>query len=65
MNACTPRSKRPGAYWDRAGNVVRDWNTDQPLPGYEGMCLVYLDIRGPVFVTTFLQNGERCWEGLD
>jgi hypothetical protein len=55
----------PGVYWDRADSVVRDWTTNQALPGYEGMCLVYLDIRGPVFVNTFLQNGQRCWEGLE
>lgn len=55
---------RPGAYWDRSDNVVRDWNTDQPMPDYEGTCMVYLDIEGPVFMRTFLNNGERCWEGL-
>jgi len=65
MNTVTSKSKRPGAYWDRAGNVIRDWNTDQVLPGYEGSCLVYLDTRGPVFATTFLRDGERCWEDLD
>lgn len=53
---------RPGAYWDRTGSVVRDWSTDQALPNYEGRCMVYLDIQGPVFMNTYLLNGERCWE---
>jgi hypothetical protein len=53
---------RPGAYWDRSGNVVRDWTTDQALPEYEGRCMVYLDIQGPVFMNTYLHNGKRCWE---
>jgi hypothetical protein len=65
MSVAASNSKRPGVYWDRAANVVRDWTTDQPLPAYEGDCLVYLDTRGPVFATTFLRNGERCWEGID
>lgn len=52
----------PGAYWDRSDNVVRDWKTDQALPNYEGPCMVYLDIQGPVFMNTYLRNGHRCWE---
>ena len=55
------RSK-PNAYWDRSANVVRDWETDQVLPDYQGTCLVYLDVEGPVFLQTFLQDGQRCWE---
>jgi hypothetical protein len=55
----------PGAYWDRSGNVVRDWKTDQALPNYEGQCMVYLDIQGPVLMKTYLRNGERCWESAD
>lgn len=53
---------RPSAYWDRSSNIVRDWETDQALPDYQGTCLVYLDVRGPVFLRTFLQEGKRCWE---
>jgi len=53
---------KPNAYWDRTANVVRDWKTDQPLPEYQGACLVYLDVQGPVFLKTFLQDGKRCWE---
>jgi hypothetical protein len=41
---------------------VRDWTTDQALPEYEGRCMVYLDIQGPVFMNTYLHNGKRCWE---
>jgi hypothetical protein len=65
MNAVAAKLGKPGAYWDRSGSVVRDWNTDQALPEYEGTCMVYLDIRGPVFMKTFLHNGQRCWEGLE
>jgi hypothetical protein len=53
---------RPDVYWDRATQVVRDWNTDQALPEYQGPCLVDLDIQGPVFLRTFLHDGKRCWE---
>lgn len=52
----------PSAYWDRASHEVRDWKTDQVLPEFQGTCLVYLDIQGPVFLRTFLENGKRCWE---
>lgn len=45
--------------------VLRAWNTDQVLPHYEGECLIYLDMRGPVLVRTFLRGGKRCWDGLD
>jgi hypothetical protein len=55
-------SDKPSAYWDRSSNVVRDWKTDQPLPDYQGRCLVYLDVEGPVFLQTFLQDGRRCWQ---
>jgi hypothetical protein len=55
-------SAKPSAYWDRSANVVRDWKTDQPLPDYQGTCLVYLDVEGPVFLQTFLQEGKRHWE---
>jgi hypothetical protein len=58
-------SRPPRAYWDRATRMVRAWNTDHALPHYEGECLVYLDIRGPVFVKTFLCDGERCWDELN
>ncbi len=54
-------SSRPSAYWDRVANTVRDWKTDQPLPEYQGTCLVYLDVQGPVFLRTFLKDGKRCW----
>ena len=56
------RSSAPSAYWDRASKAVRDWKTDQPLPEYQGTCLVYRDIEGPVFLRTFLKDGKRCWE---
>ncbi|HVO63313.1 MAG TPA: hypothetical protein VMT53_20465 [Terriglobales bacterium] len=55
-------SDKPNAYWDRVANIVRDWHTDQPLPEYQGTCLVYLDVQGPVFLETFLQDGKRRWE---
>jgi hypothetical protein len=55
-------TEKPSAYWDRSGDVVRDWKTDQALPDYQGTCLVYLDVQGPVFLQTFLQDGKRCWE---
>ena len=55
-------SDKPSAYWDRSANVVRDWKTDQALPDYQGTCLVYLDVQGPVFLKTFLQDGQRCWQ---
>ena len=56
---------RPCAYWDRDNNVVRDWSTNQEIPTYEGPCLVYLDVRGPLVLNTFLHNGQRRWEGVD
>jgi len=65
MNSHLSRLSRPGAYWDRSGNVVRDWNTDQALPNYEGKCMVYLDIQGPVLMNTYLLNGERRWESAE
>ena len=52
---------KPAAYWDRSQNVVRDWKTNSILPEYEGECMVYMDVSGPVFMTTFLHNGRRCW----
>lgn len=58
-------ARQPGVYWDRSDNVVRDWKTDQPIPNYEGTCMVYLDIAGPVFMETYLRNGQRCWEGQE
>ena len=65
MNSHLSRLSRPGAYWDRSGNVVRDWSTDQALPNYEGKCMVYLDIQGPVLMNTYLRNGERYWESAE
>ena len=62
MASPAARVGRPHAYWDRSANVVRDWKTDQALPDYEGRCMVYLDIQGPVFMNTYLRNGERCWD---
>lgn len=52
----------PAAYWDRTGQVVRNWKTDEELPDYEGLCLVYLDLRGPVVMRTFVQKGVRGWQ---
>lgn len=54
--------RKPNAYWDRTQKVVRDWQTNQPLPQYEGECMVYMDTHGPVFLRTFLHQGARCWE---
>jgi len=65
MSTAIASSYKPSVYWDRTANVVRDWSTDQALPGYEGMCMVYLDLQGPVFLKTFLQDGQRCWEVSD
>jgi hypothetical protein len=65
MNEHGKMHSKPGAYWDRSDSVVRDWSTNQAIPSYEGPCLVYLDIRGPVLLNTFLRDGERCWEGMD
>jgi hypothetical protein len=62
MSSSAATFSRPHAYWDRSANVVRDWKTDQALPDYEGRCMVYLDIQGPVFMNTYLRNGERCWD---
>jgi hypothetical protein len=56
---------KPSVYWDRNDHVVRDWSTNQAIPAYEGPCLVYLDIRGPVLLNTFLCNGERHWDGVE
>jgi hypothetical protein len=65
MNAPRNVSGKPTVYWDRNDRMVRDWSTNQPLPSYEGPCLVFLDIRGPIFLKTFLLDGERHWEGMD
>jgi hypothetical protein len=62
MSSSTAKLGHPRAYWDRSASVVRDWKTDQALPEYEGNCMVYLDIQGPVFMMTYLRNGERRWE---
>lgn len=61
MNQIAHPPCHPKAYWDRTQRVVRDWNTNRVLPDYEGECLVYLDVEGPVFRQTFLQDGARCW----
>jgi len=52
----------PSVYWDRADKVVRDLKTGRDLPQYEGLCLVYRDVEGPIMVNTFVCNGERLWE---
>ena len=52
---------KPEVYWDRADKVVRDWSTGQVLPNYEGQCLVYSDMQGPVLLHTFLNQGKRQW----
>jgi hypothetical protein len=56
---------KPSAYWDRCDGVVRDWTTNQPMPAYEGPCLVYLDTRGPVLLNTYLRDGHRHWDGME
>jgi hypothetical protein len=53
---------KPEVYWDRADKVVRDWSTGQMLPNYEGQCLVYSDMQGPVLLHTFLNQGKRQWQ---
>jgi len=65
MHAHIARLSTPTAYWDRTLKVVRHWSTNEILPAYEGPCMVYLDTRGPVFVETFLREGERCWQSGD
>lgn len=55
---------RNTAYWDRTEYAVRDWSTGTELPGYEGPCLVYFDLRGPTMMHTFLQEGKRCWQEI-
>jgi len=52
---------QPVAYWDRTDNVVRDWQTNQPLPHYEGPCMYYSDLRGAVVMDSFLRDGKRHW----
>jgi hypothetical protein len=64
MNQVAVNVVKPQAYWDRAQRVVRDWKTNNVLPEYEGECLVYLDVEGPVIRTTFFQDGARCWDAL-
>jgi hypothetical protein len=61
MRESIAKLSTPTAYWDRTLKVVRHWTTNEILPTYEGPCMVYLDTRGPVFVETFLREGERCW----
>ena len=51
-------------YWDRAEYSVRDWRTGTELPHYEGPCMIYLDLRGPTMMYTFLQNGKRLWREM-
>ena len=65
MTGQIAKLNKPKVYWDRTQKVVRDWDTNQALPEYEGTCMVYLDTRGPVFMETFLRHGERCWQGAD
>ncbi|HEV3038724.1 MAG TPA: hypothetical protein VHA33_13190 [Candidatus Angelobacter sp.] len=50
---------KPSAYWDRTDKVVRDWRTGHILPNYEGQCMVYSDMRGPLLMDTFLDRGQR------
>jgi hypothetical protein len=64
MNQVAVKELKPQAYWDRAQRVVRDWNTNNVLPEYEGECLVYLDVEGPVIRNTFFQDGDRRWDVL-
>ena len=64
MNQISQKPVKPQAYWDRTQRVVRDWKTNHVLPDYEGECLVYLDVEGPVIRRTFLQDGARCWNQL-
>ena len=65
MSAQVPELNAPQAYWDRADRVVRDLKTGMDLPHFEGQCLVYRDVEGPIVVNTFLHNGKRIWAGRD
>ena len=59
---CLHLSSKPSAYWDRTDKIVRDWSTGLALPDYEGQCMVYSDMRGPVVMRTFLNKGQRQWQ---
>ena len=56
--SCSP-ALNPSAYWDRTDKVVRNWSTGQVLPDYEGQCMVYSDMRGPMLMDTFMDRGQR------
>jgi hypothetical protein len=62
MDCLHSLASKPSAYWDRTDRVVRDWSTGQALPDYEGPCMVYSDMRGPLVMRTFLNKGERQWQ---
>jgi len=62
MHRPYPPAMKPEVYWDRADKVVRNWSTGQMLPDYEGQCLFYSDMRGPVLLHTFLNKGKRQWQ---
>lgn len=62
MHRPHPPVTKPEVYWDRSDNVVRDWSSGQVLPDYEGQCLFYSDMHGPVLLHTFLNKGKRQWQ---
>jgi hypothetical protein len=62
MNSLRSLPPKPSTYWDRTDKVVRDWSTGQALPDYEGQCMVYSDMRGPLLMHTFLNQGQRQWK---
>ena len=65
VTSTSPRKmsgSKPVAYWDRTDKMIRNWDTNQALPDYEGPCMVYLDLSGPVVVYTFLRAGLRHWQ---
>jgi len=64
MDCLRSTASKPSAYWDRTDKIVRDWSTGQALPNYEGKCMVYSDMRGPLEMHTFLTRGERQWQEM-
>jgi hypothetical protein len=64
MDCLRSSASKPSAYWDRTDKVVRDWSTGLALPDYEGKCMVYSDMRGPLVMHTSLNSGQRQWREM-
>ncbi len=62
MDCLRSLASKPSVYWDRTDKVVRNWSTGKAVPEYEGQCMVYSDMRGPLVMHTFLKKGERQWQ---